>query len=737
LFEKPVAPEIAKPIAAALQKATGCDNCTKDIDHVWRIPGTWNRPNRKKIAEGRSPDPQPCRLHECIDTWEERITADALRAAILKAKPDAFDAATSAATGSDDTAFDWQQRVRPDDPRTTLSDAAILKALNKEGDRSKLACNFIVRLKRNNYSPEEIGETMASYSYTLVMGHYMEHPSGFTDALDADVKRIFSKPLVNKDTSKVFRVDDIRRDADDARPEYPPARTIEQKGGALPRHVDDAEAALIEQKAAVFQRGGMIVQPAALKVEVQDRREIGALVISPVNAAALVEHMTTAAVFLKWDGRSNDWKQVNCPREIADTLLARGDWKLRVLTAITDTPTMRPDGTILDRAGYDPATGILLDMRGVEYPQIPLHPARDDALQALACFDELISGYPFATREDRAVALSAFLTVVIRRMLRGAPFIGIDANGAGSGKSKLADAISTVGSGHPASSITAGANVEELDKRLHSLLLRGDLTICIDNVTDDIGSDFLCSALTQEWVDVRPLGTSRTAKAPTRCMFITTGNGLTYAGDLNRRTLTCSIDPKCEDPSARQFAFDPVERAREGRVRYVVAALTVLRAYQAAGRPAQKGKVMGGYGEWCRTVRDALLWLGEADPVSTCHPVSADDPTRERFAAVVSAWSAAIGTVEAVSVKQALTRAMSPGPESSALLDAFKAVAPSATLRGATDGVDVLRLGYWLRKQKGRVAGTFRFYPRDVGNSGRRWQLEDVSRAGGSDDELP
>jgi len=57
LFDRAVAPTEAKPFAAALKRATGSDHGTADIAHVWRIPGTLNWPNKKKLERGRSPDP--------------------------------------------------------------------------------------------------------------------------------------------------------------------------------------------------------------------------------------------------------------------------------------------------------------------------------------------------------------------------------------------------------------------------------------------------------------------------------------------------------------------------------------------------------------------------------------------------------------------------------------------------------------------------------------------------------
>lgn len=52
-FSRPVPVEEAEPIARALKAHCRCDHGTADVDHVWRLPGTLNWPNRKKHLEGR------------------------------------------------------------------------------------------------------------------------------------------------------------------------------------------------------------------------------------------------------------------------------------------------------------------------------------------------------------------------------------------------------------------------------------------------------------------------------------------------------------------------------------------------------------------------------------------------------------------------------------------------------------------------------------------------------------
>jgi hypothetical protein len=58
-FDKPISFDEAKPLAVELQRRTGCDFGTKDLSHVWRVPGLLNCPNAKKVNEhSRPPEPQ-------------------------------------------------------------------------------------------------------------------------------------------------------------------------------------------------------------------------------------------------------------------------------------------------------------------------------------------------------------------------------------------------------------------------------------------------------------------------------------------------------------------------------------------------------------------------------------------------------------------------------------------------------------------------------------------------------
>jgi hypothetical protein len=94
-----------------------------------------------------------------------------------------------------------------------------------------------------------------------------------------------------------------------------------------------------------------------------------------VTLPNMVETMTCAASFLRFDARSTSWVAIDAPDKVAETYLARRSWRLPVLTGVTGTPFLRRDGTVYETPGYDAASGLLYKP-DCEFPRIPLKPRR-------------------------------------------------------------------------------------------------------------------------------------------------------------------------------------------------------------------------------------------------------------------------------------------------------------------------------------------------------------------------
>ena len=316
-----------------------------------------------------------------------------------------------------------------------------------------------------------------------------------------------------------------RRDANDVRP------VVTLLAGQIKDPVDAVEAALIE-RGGLFQRANQIVFLGEAPVITADKREISAVRIFERGEHALAEDIAEAACLMKWDGRAEDYVVTNPPSWLVRTLQQRtGAFRFPILTAVINAPTLRPDGSLLATPGYDKATGLFYDPRGVDFPLIPSRPSRADAERALADLDDLISGFPFDSPSDYAVALSAILTACVRQAIRSAPMHAFSAPVAGSGKTKLVDIASVVATGREAGVIAQAPDEAEMEKRLSALFLQGAGTVAIDNCTFPVDGNFLCACLTQTTVSIRPLGTSTQVTVPTNAFLTATGNNLVIAGD--------------------------------------------------------------------------------------------------------------------------------------------------------------------------------------------------------------
>jgi hypothetical protein len=422
-------------------------------------------------------------------------------------------------------------------------------------------------------------------------------------------------------------------------------RTILLADGELLRILDEIQDAILDDASGgvLFQRGGVLahLQRATIP-ETQSgiRRASGALTITVSVREWLRLRMARAAKFARYDARSKTEVPKDPPLELASALgSAVGMWRFPTLLAVVEAPTMRPDGTILDRPGYDIETGLFFDPGSVTFPEIPPSPTKEDARRALHQLHDVIREFTFVDKAAKAVALAGMLTMLVRRSLRTAPLFIVDAPVMASGKTLLAEIIGITATDRtlPAMSYTGDENEER--KRITAALACGDPAILIDNISHPLKGDALCAVLTQEiWKD-RILGASQIITLPTCTTWFATGNNITVAGDMSTRVLICRIDPECERPEEREFERPDLRgyvRAQRGEL--VKASLTILRAYVSAGRPKQNIKPFGRFEEWSDLVRSALVWLGVTDPCLSRDNLVLDDPVRSGLGQVLTAW---------------------------------------------------------------------------------------------------
>jgi hypothetical protein len=162
--------------------------------------------------------------------------------------------------------------------------------------------------------------------------------------------------------------------------------------------------------------------------------------------------------------------------------------------------------------------------------------------------------------KDESAFLAGLLTAVCRPGLFLAPGLLLHAaavSGSGTGKRLLARCIYIIAYGRPPSAITAGANDEELEKRISTELISGAPALFLDNMNGrSLRSDLLASVITERSASVRILGKSESVLLNATAFVILTGNALRLSEDLTRRFIEVAFDAHMEDPEERPFAGD-------------------------------------------------------------------------------------------------------------------------------------------------------------------------------------
>jgi hypothetical protein len=444
-----------------------------------------------------------------------------------------------------------------------------------EGQRSEAFAEIVWHLASKGMSAEEIEAELR------------KHPNGigakYAKRLPVEVTRCFNKWRARRQASVAGTASSISPTSSSP---WPQIHVIPSE---LPRVVNEAEDALCLLNEEIYQRGGILMRPVRNTVIDKDGRLKGWELI-PVEPAFLVNMLCRAAQFLRHDKRTHAWIAIDAPQQVAAALLAnRGRWeKLPLLKGIVNAPFLRVDGSICATPGYDAESKLLFTDSDCSFPPNPDQPSRDDAVAALKVLEDLIGTFPFMTRADKSVMLAAMLTVLDRKSITATPLFGITSPMQGTGKSLLVDVCSMLATGDRIAVMNA-RNEIEMEKQLGANLLAGRSVISIDNVHKDIelSSDYLCQMLTQAKVDVRVLGESRSVECQSCATIFATGNNLQITGDLTRRSLLCSIDAGVERPELRSFGLSLLEELEDRRGEVVVAALTVLRAWQISGERIQ------------------------------------------------------------------------------------------------------------------------------------------------------
>jgi|GEM_PF-400320 len=296
-------------------------------------------------------------------------------------------------------------------------------------------------------------------------------------------------------------------------------------------------------------------------------------------------------------------------------LVPRFSRVLPEITGVANCPIVAPGGRLVSTEGYDQETGLLVtfseDIRGIA---VPKSPSADDVRHALELLDDVFYDFSFKTGHDYTRALALLLTRVTRPMYNIAPMFVVTANVRGAGKNLLADVISIIASGAPASMQLLPQDDDEVHKLILSTLRGGQTALHLDECSDGISSPALTSLVTTASYEGRILGESTVGTYTNTATVVALGNNVPVYGDLSRRVLCVEMSVEDERPELRSsFRHRDLRRyVRENRAQLLVAALTLVTYWvrQGCPRPSTETDPFGSFESWWDSVGGILETAG-------------------------------------------------------------------------------------------------------------------------------
>lgn len=471
----------------------------------------------------------------------------------------------------------------------------------------------------------------------------------------------------------------------------PTIRVIE---GDMHRVVDAAEQELAKT-GRYYEYGGLIV-------EVSTNSLTGATSILPLSSPALTKVLSQSVLWEKYDKRSQEWVQCDPPTRHTGILYDSQTFKhIPTLAGIARQPYFREsDGALVTQAGYDSVSKwfAVFDARKFNMPEPTLEAARE----ALALLEDLLTEFHFASPIDRAAALSAFFTAVVRASLPYAPAYHVRAPIFGSGKTFLCELIGAFAGPGENAKVSYPTTSEEATKVILSLLLTSPSVIEFDDMdTDWIPHGTIKRMLTADSITDRILGFSKTATVSTRCLFLGSGNNVGPVRDLLRRVLTIHVDPRCATPATLTYTGNPVEKVRQQRALYVSAVLTIIMAWRNENSPrAEVSNIVTYSGAWSDYCRYPLIWLGHPDPATSLVEQVKHDPDSEPLMNLMAEWYKVFGS-SMTTVRKVVTTASWDHEELTEALCEFPILEKGAINRS--------KLGWILKKNADRIVGGYKF----------------------------
>lgn len=339
--------------------------------------------------------------------------------------------------------------------------------------------------------------------------------------------------------------------------------------------------------------------------------------IVPAKACVLEHELSRYSNWTRYDEATGSTKPARLSRNNVGYLVEYGELPgLRPLRGLAPFPITRDDSSINLQRGYDTRTQ-LFQSASFDLSGIPSNPNEREICRAVKVLKDIVRDFPFANEVSRSAWLALLFTMLIRHLIDGPiPLFLVYANTAGAGKGLLVEAISLLVSGSRAQMSPMPTDDAEMKKTITALVLSGATSVVFDNIRGRVEMSSLEAAITSgRWKD-RQLGTNSMVEGDFRLIVIATANNPELSADATRRAVSIRLESPHENPDLREDFTHADLRGwiTRNRPKLLAAALTIVRGYIRAGRPAQKLVPWGSFEAWSNSICGMLVWAGCEDP---------------------------------------------------------------------------------------------------------------------------
>ena len=226
-----------------------------------------------------------------------------------------------------------------------------------------------------------------------------------------------------------------------------------------------------------------------------------------------------------------------------------------------------------------------------------------DVPKAVAAFDDLIDGFPFETKADRANCFAAAIMPILSVRMPVTPLALFGKPVPRTGATLLAEVISMVANGFLPTKMQLSKDTDETAKELAAGLQNNSGILLWDNLAGEIDNPIWAQYLTGASFGKRKLRHDDIHYQLSRAGVVdfATANNLSLSAELVKRSFSIRLNARMAEPDTRSGFKHPnlIQYARENRPYILSALCSIVQDWITAGMPEHNGPdVMGGFEPW-------------------------------------------------------------------------------------------------------------------------------------------